>query len=55
MIDGQRGPLSRVGYDYLISNVRERDNCFINNASDYLISNVRERDNCFINNASKKR
>ena len=33
IIDGQRRLLSRVGYNYLIPNVRERDNCFINNSS----------------------
>ena len=31
MIDSQRGAKRRVGYNYLISNKREWNNCFINN------------------------
>ena len=32
MIDSQRGALRRVGYNHLISNKREWNNCFIKNA-----------------------
>ena len=31
MIDSQRGPKRRVGYNHLISNKREWNNCFIKN------------------------
>ena len=32
MIDSQRGAERRVGYNHLISNKREWNNCFIKNA-----------------------
>ena len=32
MIDSQRGASRRVGYNHLISNKREWNNCFIKNA-----------------------
>ena len=32
MIDSQRGALRRVGYNHLISNKREGNNCFIKHA-----------------------
>ena len=35
MIDSQRGALRRVGYNHLISNKREWNNCFIKNAPKY--------------------
>ena len=37
MIDSQRGAKRRVGYNHLISNKREWNNCFIKNAPKYRI------------------
>ena len=37
MIDSQRGAQRRVGYNHLISNKREWNNCFIKNRQEMLI------------------
>ena len=37
MIDSQRGAKPRVGYDHLISNKREWNNCFIKNHQEILL------------------
>ena len=36
MVDSQRGAQRRVGYNYLISNKREWNNCFIKKLKKYL-------------------
>ena len=38
MIDSQRGALRRVGYNHLISNKREWNNCFIKNNKEILLN-----------------
>ena len=37
MIDSQRGAQRRVGYNHLISNKREWNNCFIKNNQEMLL------------------
>ena len=37
MIDSQRGAQRRVGYNHLISNKREWNNCFIKNNQEFLL------------------
>ena len=37
MIDSQRGAKRRVGYNHLISNKREWNNCFIKNNQEILL------------------
>ena len=37
MIDSQRGALCRVGYNHLISNKREWNNCFVKNNQEILL------------------
>ena len=37
MIDSQRGACRRVGYNHLISNKREWNNCFIKNNQEILL------------------
>ena len=41
MIDSQRGAERRVGYNHLISNKREWNNCFIKNAHKILVESPR--------------
>ena len=38
MIDSQRGPYLQVGYNHLISNKREWNNCFIDNNQEILLN-----------------
>ena len=40
MIDSQRGALRRVGYNHLISNKREWNNCFIKNNQEMLLDHA---------------
>ena len=37
MVDSQRGALRRVGYNHLVSNKREWNNCFIKNNQEILL------------------
>ena len=40
MIDSQQGALRRVGYNHLISNKREWNNCFIKNNEKILLDHA---------------